>query len=220
MEYDFTLKFKLTDPGLSGDEIVERLGAGGCDDALVGVGTPGRVGLHFTRGARSAQAAIQSALADVRRALPGAELLEAGPDYVGLTDVADLVGVSRQNVRKLMLAHANSFPPPIHDGSASVWHLAPLLKWFNARTLYRIDAAVLEAALAAMTINIIKEATHMPAAVRRNLRILGTNPHQQVLRPTKSEGRLYTTARHHGGKFAYRNGRAPFLSFINRYLHG
>lgn len=106
MEYDFTLKFRLADLALSGEEITERLGAGGCNDALVGIGTPGRVSLNFTREGRSAEAAMQSALADVRRALPGAQLLEAGPDYVGLSDVADLLGFSRQNLRKLI--HASS----------------------------------------------------------------------------------------------------------------
>jgi hypothetical protein len=41
-----------------------------------------------------------------RKRDPGAELVEASPDFVGLTDVADLVGCSRQNIRKLMLTHS------------------------------------------------------------------------------------------------------------------
>ncbi len=51
-----------------------------------------------------------SALRDVKKAVPGAELIEVTPDFVGLTDVAELIGVSRQNMRKLMLAHAATFP--------------------------------------------------------------------------------------------------------------
>jgi hypothetical protein len=43
------------------------------------------------------------ASSDVRAALPEAILIEAAPDYVGLSDVADSVGVTRQNLRKLML---------------------------------------------------------------------------------------------------------------------
>jgi predicted DNA-binding transcriptional regulator AlpA len=56
-----------------------------------------------------------------------AKLIEAAPDFVGLTDVADLVGVTRQNMRKLMLSHATTFPTPVHQGSASVWHLADVM---------------------------------------------------------------------------------------------
>jgi hypothetical protein len=105
MEYVFTLKYVLVDSDDNLDEIVERLGEAGCDDALVGIGQPGRLALEFTREAENAAAAVRSALAGVRMAVPSARLIEAAPDLVGLTDVAGIVGVSRQNMRKLMLAH-------------------------------------------------------------------------------------------------------------------
>src|SRR5471030_1701492 len=104
MEYIFTLKYQLPEAAVR-DDIVERLGAAGCDDALIGVGLPGRIALEFSREAGSAKAALFSALEDVKRAVPGAKLVEAAPDFVGLTDVADLVGMSRQNIRKLMVNH-------------------------------------------------------------------------------------------------------------------
>ncbi|WP_246766724.1 DNA-binding protein, partial [Bordetella pertussis] len=97
MEYLFTLKYQLADADSDLDALVERLGEAGCDDALVGMGLPGRLVLEFTREADSAEAAVRSALADVRRAMPTAALIEAAPDLVGLTDVAQIVGVSRQN---------------------------------------------------------------------------------------------------------------------------
>ena len=105
MEYEFTLKFALPATHESVDELVERLGAAGCEDALVGIGQAGRIALEFTRDADSAKNAIFSALAAIKTAIPGAKLLEVTPDFVGLTDIADCVGVSRQNMRKLMLAH-------------------------------------------------------------------------------------------------------------------
>ena len=71
--------------------------------------------------------AVCSALADVRIAVASVRLIEVAPAPVGLTDVAEIVGVSRQNVRKLMLAHPSSFPTPVHEGSASIWHLADVL---------------------------------------------------------------------------------------------
>lgn len=51
----------------------------------MGVGQPGRLALEFTREAKSAQAAVGSALADVKRVIPTARLIEAAPDFVGLT---------------------------------------------------------------------------------------------------------------------------------------
>lgn len=59
---------------------MDRLGAAGCDDALVGVGQPGRIALEFVREAESAEAALMSALADVKRPIPSAEFIEAAPD--------------------------------------------------------------------------------------------------------------------------------------------
>ncbi len=103
MEYEFTLKFALPANQGPTDELVERLGEAGCDDALVGIGHAGRVALEFTRAADSAKQAIFSALTAVKTAIPDAMLLEVTPDFVGLTDIADYVGVTRQNMRKLML---------------------------------------------------------------------------------------------------------------------
>lgn len=53
---------------------------------------PGQIALEFTRTAASAQAAMTSALADVKRAIPFVQLIEAMPDFVGLSDAA---GVGR-----------------------------------------------------------------------------------------------------------------------------
>jgi hypothetical protein len=49
MEYTFTLKYQLSPWDINLDELVERLGADGCDDALTGIGLPGRLALLFTR---------------------------------------------------------------------------------------------------------------------------------------------------------------------------
>jgi hypothetical protein len=49
MEYDFVLKFKLAEGSADANNLVERLGEAGCDDAVVGIGQPGRIALNFTR---------------------------------------------------------------------------------------------------------------------------------------------------------------------------
>ncbi|GFE78599.1 DNA-binding protein [Steroidobacter agaridevorans] len=172
MEYDFELRFKLADPGPVGDDVVERLGAAGCDDATVGVGLPGSVALMFTREASSAKQAIVSALEDVKRAIPDAELIEVSPDLVGLTDIAELVGVSRQNMRKLMIGHAATFPAPVHDGSTAVWRLAPVLEWLNGRSGYAIDKHLLDIARMAMQINLAKELRHLKQPVEKRISAL------------------------------------------------
>ncbi|MDN5850571.1 MAG: DNA-binding protein, partial [Nitrococcus sp.] len=120
-------------------------------------GQPGRLALEFTREAADAEAAVRSALADVRRAVPTARLVEAAPDFVGLTDVAEIVGVSRQNMRKLMLAHPDSFPAPVHEGSASIWHLADVLVWLQGKGSYALAQEILEVAQVAMQVNVAKE---------------------------------------------------------------
>ena len=171
MEYTFTLKYQLAAYDRDPASIVERLGAAGCDDALVGTGVAGRIALAFTREADSAETALHSALEDVRRAIPGARLTEAGPDYVGLTDVADLLEMSRQNMRKLMLNHPASFPPPVHEGSASVWRLADLLGWFAARS-YTLDPALVETASAARQVNLAKDAGQLAPGMLQSLKPL------------------------------------------------
>jgi predicted DNA-binding transcriptional regulator AlpA len=157
IEYTFTLKYRLSDDDRDADELVERLGEAGCADALVGVGIAGRLALEFTREAESAQIAVRSALEDVKNAIPSAMLVEVSPDFVGLTEVAEIMGVSRQNMRKLMLAN-NDFPLPVHEGNPSVWHLADVLGWLDGRKGYEPDQTLCETATAALQINVAKEA--------------------------------------------------------------
>ncbi|MCJ8206992.1 DNA-binding protein [Pseudomonas sp. RGM2987] len=169
MEYTFTLKYQLADDDRTSGELVERLGEAGCDDALVGIGQPGRLALEFTREAPDAIQAVLSALGDVRRAVPSARLIEVAPDLVGLTDVAQIVGVSRQNMRKLMLAHPSSFPAPMHEGSASIWHLADVLTWLQSKGSYSFGKHVLEVAQVALQVNVAKEGRRLPVLMFKDL---------------------------------------------------
>ena len=172
MEYEFTLKYRLAAEDCDFEAIVERLGEAGCTDATVGIGQPGRIALFFTRESASAMEALVSALSDVKVAAPTARLIEAGPDFVGLTDVADVAGVSRQNMRKLMLTHAVDFPAPVHEGSASVWHLSDVLDWLDARGGYNIGTNVSEVARTAKQVNLAKEVQELEPQVNRQLESL------------------------------------------------
>jgi predicted DNA-binding transcriptional regulator AlpA len=169
MEYMFTLSYQLSDDDCNHDEIVERLGAAGCDDALVGIGQAGRIALEFTREADDAAAALLSALTDVRRAVPTAKLIESAPDFVGLTDVAELFGMSRQNMLKLMEDNPTSFPIPVHEGVASIWHLADVLAWLQTKGNYKIDQAIMEVSKATRQINSAKAAQDVTLEMQRKV---------------------------------------------------
>lgn len=157
MEYTFTLKYQLSVDDDDQSAIVERLGAEGCDDALIGVGNPGRIALEFIREGNTAEIALFSALSDVNKAIPTAKLIEASPDFVGLTDAADVAGVTRQNMRKLMINHPTKFPIPVHEGSVSIWHLADILDWLKSKGGYTIKQDVIDIAHAAKQINLSKD---------------------------------------------------------------
>jgi predicted DNA-binding transcriptional regulator AlpA len=172
MQYRFTLNYQLADDATDIDMLIERLGDAGCDDALVGIGLPGRIALEFTRTAESAQAAMTSALTDVKRAIPLAQLIEATPDFVGLSDAADVVGVSRQNLRKLMLAHQRDFPLPVHAGSSSVWHLEDLVTWLQNTMDYDVPSETIEIARVAKQVNLARHASGLKPKIQRQLRNL------------------------------------------------
>ncbi|MBB3232057.1 helix-turn-helix transcriptional regulator [Halomonas stenophila] len=159
--YGFTLKFAVPD-ALEMETLETRLFEAGCDDALVGLGQKGRLALQFSREAASAEEAITSAMADVKHAIPEARLIEAGPDLVGVTDIAELFAFSRQNMRKLLQSHLATFPLPLHEGRASLWHLAEVLEWFRTHQHKAIDEVLSEVARVSMQANVARETRRLP----------------------------------------------------------
>jgi predicted DNA-binding transcriptional regulator AlpA len=153
MEYSFTLKYQLSPDAQDTDDLIDQLAQAGCDDALIGSGRPGRLALEFTREAASAKIAVQSAIQDIHTVMPDARLVEASPDFVGLSDIAEIIGISRQAVRKLMLSHPHSFPLPVHEGSVAIWHLAEVIDWLEQRGGYDLKADLKETAQAVWALN-------------------------------------------------------------------
>jgi hypothetical protein len=152
-EYDFTLKFNLPNPDADPNNYVENLFAHGCDDGLIGVGKMGSIIISFTREAESAYIAISTAIVDVRTAIPQALIIEATPDLVGLTDVAKILGCTRQNIRNLIVRDDQRSPTPVYEGTPSLWHLAQVLAWLKEAKMYSIDDSLLEVAKINMEIN-------------------------------------------------------------------
>jgi predicted DNA-binding transcriptional regulator AlpA len=168
-EFEFTLKFGLTDARIEPDAYIERLREEGCDDALIGVGQSGRIALQFNRKAENAFDAILNAIKEVKRAIPGSKLIEAAPDLVGLTDIAEILGFSRQYIRKLMLGNRASFPAPMHEGKAALWHLSSVLTWLQQENRYSIHEPLLHVAKANMQLNIAKETANLNASLQADV---------------------------------------------------
>src|SRR6056297_3549436 len=156
--YEFTLKFAVPVRTAEPDDWIDSLAEAGCDDALIGTGIPGRLALEFDRVAPDADSALRSAVADVQRAIPEARLIEAGPDYVGLTETAALLGISRQAMRKIMEKNIEAFPLPVHEGNPTIWHLKDVLEWMRKEQGRKIDAPIEEVSVVACKMNSARRA--------------------------------------------------------------
>lgn len=132
MIHRFTLHFTLPE-GTSTEGLLDSFYEAGCDDALIGFGAPGRLAFEFSREAGSAHVAVCSAIEDIQKVVPRAELTEVGPDLVNLAEAAELLGCSRQNLRKYASGEIKtltvSFPAPVYSGSPSLYRLMNLAEW-------------------------------------------------------------------------------------------
>lgn len=154
-EFDFTLKFALKNTDQDPEIYIEKLYESGCDDATIGIGKKGRIALDFCREGNNAKEVMLSAIYDVRNVIPGAELIESSPDMVSLSEAAEIIGCSRQNIRQLMLSHDKTAPVPHHAGSKlSVYRLVDILNWLdNDKSTREIDISLKEVAKANKEIN-------------------------------------------------------------------
>ena len=120
-EFEFDLVCALpedTDEGA----ILDALYEAGCDDAAVGLGTSGLVGLGFTRAGQDPEAVIAETVKQVMTGLPdGAKLREVRPDLVSLADVAARLKVTRQALQK------RHMPPPSLGGLYRASEMPPYL---------------------------------------------------------------------------------------------
>ncbi|WP_455427442.1 helix-turn-helix transcriptional regulator [Dryocola sp. LX212] len=167
-EFSFTLIFTLPEGQQDPAVWLEALGANGCDDALIGIGVTGRIALDFIREAPTATAAVVSAIEDVKRTVRGAALVEVTPDLVGLTDVAELLGYSRQYMRKVMVNRA-AFPAPVHDGKTALWHLESVLRWLRENKVTQVPLPLLELSAVTRQCNLQRELAALDVALQNQL---------------------------------------------------
>lgn len=171
--YEFSLRYALPDPDANPFDFVDALYEAGCDDAMIGTGKRGSIMLEFDREAATAEEAMRSAAACVERAIPGARLLEAKPDLVSLTDVAEILGCSRQNMRKYAIGEIKSpavpFPEPVFTGTLSLWHLCEIADWATT-TKMKLEPRYVEVSAAAFSFNLEAQLARLKPKEKDNRR--------------------------------------------------
>ena len=130
--------------------------------------------MNFIREAPSAYEAISSAISDVKKVIPHAVLIEAAPDFVGLTDTAKILGCTRQNIRNLIVKGESKSPLPVYEGTPSIWHLAEILIWLKEEKTYLIDDSLLEIAKTNMDFNIARSWQKVEPDIQENIMTLVT----------------------------------------------
>lgn len=135
-EYEFNIMVSLPDDSNEEAVMLDRLFEAGCDDAVVGLGTPGLVGVSFIRGGTDAEAVITEAIEQVMSALPEGSLLRnVGPDLVSLAEVAARLGVTRQALQK------RKMPPPSLGGLYRASEILPVLERGTGKISKALESA-------------------------------------------------------------------------------
>lgn len=148
MIFEFTLTFSIPNQKWDVDEIADKIFGSGMNDVLVLTGIKDVVGLDVFRESTTAMKAIESVVQDVMKVFPNVVLLEAKPDLVSKSELASLVGQSRQNINKLV-----GFPPPIITGQKPYWHLYQVIKWYESKKKFPFSEKTVEASKAAWIFN-------------------------------------------------------------------
>jgi len=89
---------------------------------------------------------------------------------VGLTDIANILGFSRQYMRKLVVKSGPGFPLPVHDGKPAIWHLSTVLMWFMDKKSRNVDKSLLEVSRINMQCNLFKEAAGLDQDISDRLK--------------------------------------------------
>lgn len=136
VEFEFDIVVALPKGAEEEDAIMDALFEAGCEDAVVGLGASGIIGLGFTRAGEDAEAVISDAVIQVLSALPkGAQLREVKPDLVSLADVAARLSVSRQALQK------RDMPPPSLGGLYRASEMLPALEAQPGKVRDALEAA-------------------------------------------------------------------------------
>ena len=160
MIFEFTITFAIPEKKWDIDDISDKIFASGFNDALVLMGIRGIIGLDVFRESPAAEKAIETAFDDVTKVFPDAVFLDVKPDLVSISDIATLVGQSRQNLRKLV-----EFPPPTITGPKPYWHLYQVIKWYEKRRMIPFSKNTIETSKAAWIFNLHLEKQRLQSLI-------------------------------------------------------
>ena len=114
--------------------ILDALFEAGCDDAAVGLGASGLIGLGFTRVGEDPEGVISETVKQAMTGLPkGTKLREVKPDLVSLADIAARLKVTRQALQK------RKMPPPSLGGLYRASEMPPYLDAVHGETERRFS---------------------------------------------------------------------------------
>lgn len=100
-EIEFELIFALADGDHDAFDLMDAVFEAGFEDAVVGPGIPGLLGVALETASDHAENAILDAARAILKELPaGSVLREVRPDLVSLADVAKRLDVTRQSLQK------------------------------------------------------------------------------------------------------------------------
>ncbi|KQX24272.1 MULTISPECIES: hypothetical protein [unclassified Sphingomonas] len=100
-QFEFELLFALPEGEHDPLDISNAVFEAGFEDALVGTGVPGLLGVELEEEGSDAEAVILEAARKLLKALPaGTSLREVRPDLVSLADVAERLNVKRQALQQ------------------------------------------------------------------------------------------------------------------------
>jgi hypothetical protein len=88
----------------------------------------------------------------VRTAIPQAVVLEANPDLLPLTTIAEYVGLPHRSLERLRDEYPESFPREAIP-AGGLWHFAHILRWVRAVGAIHVDTSVLDVAIACERFN-------------------------------------------------------------------
>ena len=100
-EIEFELIFALPEGEHEAFDLMDAVFEAGFEDAIVGTGVPGMLGVALEAASDRAEDAILDAARAIQKQLPeGSVLREVRPDLVSLADVAKRLDVTRQSLQK------------------------------------------------------------------------------------------------------------------------
>ena len=142
--------FTLTLSGVTSKtpDLEDALYTAHCDDALICFyGTA--VYLEFDRESRSLEQAVLSAIHDIESCPTlNARVESVDSTLVGLSDIAELTGVSRQAIALLKdgARGTGSFPGPVQrvKGNSPLWRWQTVVEWLIAEKRLADDSPILD----------------------------------------------------------------------------